>query len=343
MIKAFKPIIEERIKSADQVFLTPHLSADFDTIASCVGMALIVKKLGKQPFIIVDEDSVTMEPGVKKIVEEIKKMPLSKDGETLTVITSSIYAKKHSDNDLLIALDLNKKYLTSCQNYLTAFQNIVVIDHHKTDEQTIKTDYSYIDPEVSSVSEIVTELLCLFQIKYDKKLADYLLAGIYLDTNKLRRNIKADTMKLVAKLLEKGADINRVNDLFSEDFFSDRKVQDLVGKADFYSYTVVTAIASSLERFNREELAKVADYLLHFRADASFAVGHINDDTISISARSKGIINVGSIMSEFGGGGNNYSAAAKITGEDISGVGLKLQRILKPNFYVEKKDLIDCN
>lgn len=45
-IKDFKPILEERIKSAEQVFLSPHLNADFDTIASCIGMALIVKSLG---------------------------------------------------------------------------------------------------------------------------------------------------------------------------------------------------------------------------------------------------------------------------------------------------------
>lgn len=337
-IKEFKPILEERIKSAEQVFLSPHLNADFDTIASCIGMALIVKKLGKQPFIIMDEDLVLMEPGVKIIVDEIRKRPINKEGDTIPIITSGGYKKKQGENDLLIALDLNKKYLTGCKDYLDSFKEIVIIDHHQGDANTIPTEYSYINPEVSSVSELITDLLCLFQVKYDERIADYLLSGIYLDTNKLRRNVKADTMKLVAKLMEKGADMDRVNELFAEDFLSDRKVQELVSGATFFSYTVATAVASPLDRFNREQLAKVADYLLRFRADASFAVGHIDDDTISISARSKGLVDVGAIMSEFNGGGNNHSAAGKIVGEDIQTVGFRLERALKPKFYVDKKD-----
>lgn len=335
-IKDFKPILEERIKSAEQVFLSPHLNADFDTIASCIGMALIVKKLGKQPYIIMDEDPILMEPGVKIIVDEVRKLIINKDGETIPIITTGGYKKLQGDNDLLITLDLNKKYLTGCKDYLDSFKDIVVIDHHQGDQSTIDTPYTYINPDVSSVSELMVELLCAYSIKFDKRIADYLLAGIYLDTDKFKRNTKAVTMALVTKLMEKGADLERVNELFAEDFYSDRKVQDLVSQATFFTYNVATVVASPIERFNREQLAKVADYLLRFRADASFAVGHINDDTISISARSKGAINVGAIMSDFGGGGSNHSAAGKIVGEDIAEVGLRLNRALKPSFYVDK-------
>ncbi len=337
-IKDFKPILEERIKSADGVYLSPHLNADFDTIASCIGMALIVKKLGKQPFIIMDEDLVTMEPGVKIIVDEIKKLPINKEGETIPIITSGGYKKKQSDNDLLIALDLNKAYLTGCKDYLDSFKDVIVIDHHQGDKNTISTECNYINPDVSSVSELITELLCTYGIKFDKRIADYLLAGIYLDTDKFKRNAKAATMALVTKLMEKGASLDRVNDLFAEDFYSDRKVQNLVSQATFFTYNVATVVTNPLDRLTREELAKVADYLLKFRVDASFAVGHIDDDIISISARSKGTINVGSIMSDFGGGGSNHSAAGKIVGEDIETVGFRLNRALKPSFYVDKKD-----
>lgn len=335
-VKEFKTKLEEKIKEAELVLLSPHMNADFDTIASCIGMALIVRKLGKQPYIIMDEDPVKMEPGVKVIIDEIQKRTNGRDGENfVTIIPSSKYRKIQTKNDLLIALDLNKSYLTSCQDYLTTFNNIVVIDHHQEDANTISCDCKFIDTSLSSVSEFITELLSLSLIKYDKRIADYLLAGIYLDTNKLRRNTTANTMKLTAKLMEKGADLNRVNELFAEDFVSDRKVQDLISRTDFFNYTVATALANPSERFTREELAKVADYLLRFRADASFAVGYIDDDTISISARSKGLMNVGEIMHEFGGGGNQFSAAGKVMGDDIENVGYKLKRVLKPKFYLD--------
>lgn len=335
-LKDFKIKLEEKINDCEQVFLTPHKKADFDAIASCIGMALIVKKLGKKPYIIMDEEPLAMEPGVKKIVEEIKIMPINKEKELISVISSDKYKKIKSESDLLVALDLNKTYLTSCESYLDAFKDIVVIDHHKEDESTIPTENKFIDITSSSVSEIVAELLCFFSVKYDARIADYLLAGIYLDTGKFTRNNSAKTMKLVTKLMEKGADLARVNELFSEDFSSDRKVQGLVNQTTFFAYTIAFAIANEDVVYNREELAKVADYLLRFQADAAFAMGHISDDTIAISARSKGKVDVGDIMKDMGGGGNPLSAATLIEGTTVEEVGLTLSRKLKPSFYSKK-------
>jgi len=201
-LKEFKLKLEERIKQSEQVFLVPHIKADFDTIASCIGMYLICKKLGKKPHIIIDENIVEMEPEVKIIVDEFKHTMLGKETEYPSIINSEKYKKIKTNNDLLIALDLNKTYLTNCKDYLSDFKNIILIDHHKEDDKTIPTDYKYINVNMSSTSETITELLCLFNIKYDKRIADYLLAGIYLDTDSLKRNATSKTVLIVSKLLE---------------------------------------------------------------------------------------------------------------------------------------------
>lgn len=336
-IKGFKPILEERIKESEQVFLVPHKKADFDAIASCIGMYILVKKLGKNAHIIIDETLLDMEPGVKIIVDELKTMLIGK--EHISIINSEKYTKIKSDNDLLIALDLNKKYLTSCENYLESFKDIIVIDHHEPDEKTINTKYKYIDVNVSSTSELMAELLCHYGIKYDKRIAEYLLAGIYLDTDSLKRNVTSKTYRIVSKLLEKGADISKVNDLFAYDFVSDRKIQDLVGKTVFINYNFAIALADEDTIYQREELAKVADYLSKYRTDATFAIGHTAEDEISISARSsKGIIDVGEVMKELGGGGSPYSAATKIIGSSINETGKVLTRTLKPRTCIRKDE-----
>jgi len=334
-IKGFKPILEERIKESNQVFLVPHKKADFDAIASCIGMYILVKKLGKNAHIIIDEPLEDIEPGVKIILEELKNMSIRK--ENISIINTEKYSKIKSDNDLLIALDLNKKYLTSCENYLNEFKNIVVIDHHEQDEKTIETEYKYIDTNVSSVSELIAELLCLYGVKYNEQVAEYLLAGINLDTDGLKRNVTSRTYHIVSKLLEKGADINKVNDLFASDFESDRKIQNLVGKTIFVNYNFAIALADEDIIYRREELAKVADYLSKYRADATFAIGYTSEGEISISARSsKGIIDVGEVMRELGGGGSPYSAAAKITGSNIEETGKVLARTLKPRTFIRQ-------
>lgn len=339
-IKEFKNTLERVIKESEQVFIVPHIKADFDAIASCVGMYLIVKKLGKIPYILLDESFSEMEPGVKKIVEELSIN--CGDKESISIINTDGYNKIKSGHDLLITVDLNKSYLTSCQNYLTEFKDIVVIDHHNEDEKTIDTKYKYIDVNVSSVSEMIVELLCCFNIKYDKRVADYLLAGIYLDTDSLKRNVTSKTYKMISKLFEKGVDISRVNDLFVYDFVSDRKVQELIGRTEFSTYTYAIALAEEGVIYTREELAKAADYLSKYATDAAFSVGYIAKDEISVSARSsKGVIDVGEVMQELGGGGSPFSAATKITGKTINETGKTLTRVLKPRVYKDSRD--DCN
>ena len=336
-IKDLKITIEKLVKDSEQVFISPHIKVDFDTIASAIGMALIIKKLGKTPYIILDEVINEMEVGVKKIIEEI--INNCNDKENMQIINSDKYLNIKDNNDLLITVDLNKNHLTSCQSYLDNFKNILIIDHHNEDDKTINTKYKYINVNVSSVSEIIIELLCCFNIKYDKRIADYLLAGIYLDTDSLKRNVTAKTYKMIAKLFEKGADIGRVNDLFVYDFGSDRKVQELIGKADFLTYTYAIALADEEVIYTREELAKVADYLSKYTTDAAFSIGHVTPDEISISARSvKGMIDVGEVMQELGGGGSPYSAATKITGQSVNETKKVLTRILKPKFYKNIND-----
>ena len=156
-------------------------------------------------------------------------------------------------------------------------------------------------------------------------------------SNKLtKKGDRKETHKWAGMLVEEDADLDKVNELFSEDLYSDRKVQDLISNhMNIFSYTVACMIGEDNKKYTPEELAKAADYSLKYKVDAAFAVGKIDNDTISISARSKGKINAGAIMQEFNGGGNLYSAAAKIKEETASEVGKKLIKSLKPEFYLE--------
>ena len=98
--------------------------------------------------------------------------------------------------------------------------------------------------------------------------------------------------------------------------------------------------ASDDEEYSREEIAKAADYALRFHVNATFAMAYIDPETIYISARSKGIIDVSKIMKLIGiGGGNEHSAAAKVTGMSIEEVKLKLNSLLIPTTYLDQVSL----
>ena len=130
-----------------------------------------------------------------------------------------------------------------------------------------------------------------------------------------------------------GANINRVNDLFLEDFTSDRRVQDLVNRVEIVTYTIATILADEGINYTQEELAKAADYVLKYGVDASFAVGNVGDGIVQVSARSPENINVGEVMKELGGGGNQASGAARITDSSVEEVGKRLRKVLEPTGY----------
>ena len=141
-------------------------------------------------------------------------------------------------------------------------------------------------------------------------------------------------MKVVAKLLEHGANLNRVTDLFTQDFVSDRRVQDLVNKAKILEYKIAVVCAEEGIEYTPEDLAKASDYLLNYGEDASFAIGNVGNGLISISARSKEKIHVGEVMKCLGGGGNQYSAAAKLTDTTIEEVGKQLVKTIQAPCYM---------
>lgn len=327
MIKDLKVYMSSRIIKANNVILIPHNNPDFDAIGAAAGMTLVAKKFKKQSKIIVNDNLSMIDPGVKIIIDE-----LNRDSDL--IIDKNKYDKIKHEEDLFILADVNKRNLISVNDLLVNENNVVIIDHHNEDENTVKSCYKFLNTKISSASEIVTKLISMFKIRIPDNIANYLLAGIYLDTNKLTKNTSSDTFKTVSRLIDSGASINRVTSFFTEDFTSDRRVQNLVNRLDINHYTFGIIIADENEIVEAVELAKAADYSLRYGLDAVFAMGRISDDVISISARSKGMLNVGEVMSQLQGGGNEHSGATKIKDKSIEEVGIKLKKLLKNPYYV---------
>lgn len=328
-IKDLKVNLESKILVSKKVVLVPHTPIDFDAFASTIGLSLVVSKLQKPFVIVVDDPAYKVEHSVKKVMDEAKK--------NFNIANKERYLKIKEDDDLFVLADVNKSNLICLSDELKNVDkdNIVIIDHHDVGSTTIQSNYSFIDTNSSSASEIIFKLLNMFKVKCPVEVANYLLAGIYLDTNKLTKHVTPDTFKIVAKLMENGASNCIIDNWFAEDFESDKRVLDLVGKTRIYKYSFAVVLAEEECEYTREELAKVADYLLKYGVDASFAVGKIDENIVSISARSKEKVNVGDVMKELDGGGNRYSAATKITDKSIEEVGKQLVKLIESPYLVK--------
>ena len=323
-LKILKSVLESKLDVCDRAIIVPHNNADYDAIGSAIGLSLISKKARKPSYILCDDSPYKMEWGLQKILEEAK--------ETVQVINKDKYMQSIGVKDLIVLTDVSNSKLISIPEIVKDNDDVIVIDHHDKTPYFVDSGYSYVDTTASSASEIVTRLLKNFKIRIPSDIANYLLAGIYLDTEKFSK-ISGNTSKVMSILFDSGASMDVVKNWFVESFESYRKVQEVVNRVSFLNYKLAIALAEDDVIYQREELAKAADALLKFDVDASFAIGKIDENIISISARGKNPVDVGFIMRQLDGGGNCHAAATKIDGNDLYEAKNSLVKVIKPAYY----------
>lgn len=339
-VKELKQLLEDKIEENEIVIIAPHKGPDCDAIGGALAIDLIVRKMGKIPYILL-EDKINVEHAVKCILDELP--------DDVNIITPDMLIDViKDDNTMLITTDTNKKSLVPISDY-EVFDDIILIDHHDIGEDTIDCTDMYIDTDISSVSEIMCKLLDLFQLKYyitDEdspymfNIANYLLAGINLDTCKFTKRVSSSTMKAVAKLMRNGADLNYVNDLFLDDFEKDCLFMDLVRTTTWKMFNIAIAVNNEDPNFvyAKEDLARCADWLMRYKTtDAAFAIGLVEENAVYISGRSKGVVDVGEIMTQLGGGGNAMSGATRIEANDVKEIKLRLDEVIRPGYRLKEK------
>lgn len=330
-----KTKIIDLVSRNDVVIIAPHNRPDCDAIASTLAMYMIVKKLGKTPYILINDNITSLDRGVQVIIDELP--------DSVKIIKKKNIEAVMDNNSLLICMDNNKKELFGVDDY-NLFNDILVIDHHFTGETTINTSNLFINISSSSTSEIMVDLyevfgLSLKSYEYTNQddisdIANYLLTGIYSDTDGYKnKRTHTTTFSALATLTAAGADLSYAHSLFIDDLRTDKLVNDMINLSDWRKFNV--AIASNTVNpkmlYTKEVLSKIANKLIMYKDTcASFSIGLIDGDKVGISARGTGIINVCDVMQNFGGGGDEFQAAAMVKSSEVPEVRCKLEKILYP-------------
>lgn len=345
--KNLRELVRKIAKTSQQVFIVGHNDADYDSLSSAIGIQSLCTTLKKKAFIVVDDDTTKLSAGVKKIIDDNR--------ERHSIISKEEFERIKEEDKTLIIVDANKKYQIPFTNRLGEFPNIIIIDHHRADIDTIDANYSYISINASSAAEIITFILMIAKARVPDEVYTCLLAGLTLDTKGFNKNTSALTHTAAKYLMEKGANKSYVDDLFLEEFDQDKIINDLVFNGTLFhseqrtlfdtcniSFTQNRDNKSTI--YKKESLAKAADRMLHYKVDASFVIGMTDENVVGVSARSKGNIDVGIVMCEtvkelrnmseqddetdsrISGGGNIQNAGARIEGIDIDTIEEVLRR-----------------
>ena len=305
--------IRDMMEAADEIFIMGHTREDYDAFGAAVGVALMAKSLNKPAHIVLSNwlDSV------EKIVNLLEK---EEDYEKLFVSASEVSIST-SLEPLLVVVDTFIPNLVAAPALLEKIKKVVVIDHHRRSENTIKNPaISYLEPGSSSTCEMVTEILMYFdeKIRIGKLAATALYSGIVVDTKNFSVQAGARTFEAAAYLRRSGADPVVVNYLFKSDYETTVSLAKTKAQSEYYEGGLVVSYIEHVIPNVQAIAGQAADGLLRVEGvRMTIILFQMKNGMVGISARSSGDLNVQIIMEKFGGGGHQNVAGAQVKNTPI--------------------------
>ncbi len=310
------------ITNYDKVAVAGHVNPDGDAIASCLGLALCLKKIGIHPVVILEEYSSKFDiiPG--------KEMIYKGDIESL-------------DIDAMICLDCGS--LDRLGDAVKLFEKAPVtfnIDHHVSNTRYAK--YNCVNAKASSTSEVVFDIMNNL-VPIDEEIASALYAGIVYDSGGFRHKCTtADTHIAVSKLMWLDIPFSKIYNTIMFDRTMPvaksfgKSLCNLQSEGSVY-YTYITTEEIQASGATVKDLDGTVDYIISI-TDAEVAVFfyQLPDNQVKASMRSKNV-DVSKIAGMFGGGGHVQASGCTLTGDVKSAVAAVLPEIKKAVEEYEKK------
>lgn len=300
------------IQESNVVFVMGHKNIDIDALGSAMGIYRLAKSLDKKCYIVSEPKGNSLD----KYLEEINKIEEYKD----LIIPIAIAMEKVTDESLLFILDTHKTTYVEFPELLGKCKKKIIIDHHRKVTDYIEdASISFHEVYASSAAELVTEIIQYAKNPVELSLleAEGLYGGIMVDTKDFTFKTGVRTFEAAAFLRKFGVDIIRVKKWFQADLESYNLISQIVRDAEIKNNSIAISVYNNFEDENANIIcAKAADELLTIAdINASFVLGKIGN-TVFISGRSIGDINVQIILEKLGGGGHITLAGAQL--EDVS-------------------------
>lgn len=311
--------ISELFKDADRVFVVGHTRPDMDSVGSGIGVVKLARLHNVKANFVLDTSNTNYD-----IARLVARLQNEKEDNDLFV-DPTVALEEVTDRSMLVMVDHSKYSITySKELYDTLKNRIIVIDHHRRGEEFPENPMlTYVEPYASSACELVTEMIEYQQPTGGKRVltdleATAMLAGIVVDSKEFSLRTGTRTFDAASYLRSIGADSSVVTELLKEDIGSFLERTHLVSTLEMVKPGMAVLVGPNDKIIDPIVTAQAADTALDLEnVEASFAVTRRSKDTIGISARSMGKVNVQLIMEKLGGGGHLSNAATQIEGVSV--------------------------
>ncbi len=307
------PGFKELIKSPKRIIITTHANPDADALGSSLGLYHLLKELGHDVLVITptaypqflhwmpgQEEVLIYEEDLKGSDEKIKR------AEIIFCLDFSSLNRIKKMESIVRASGATK----------------VLIDHHLDPENF--ADFSLWDTGAAATAELIYDLILMLELKdqITTDMAEVIYAGIMTDTGSFKHpSTTAKVHRTVAELIEKGADVNKVN----------RKIYDTnsTNRLRFMGYAFleklvvrpeleVAYFVISAEEYKRFELKSgdtegLVNYALSIDGIVMATIIIEYQEEVKLSFRSTGDYAVNTFANEHFSGGGHKNASGGVS------------------------------
>ena len=295
--------LKELIRGSDCVFIVGHKYGDLDSLGASIGLWKAVHTIGPKGYIVLNREQHLAKQLIVRVDKKYDKGVIISGEKAMSLITKK---------SLVIVVDTHRKDFIDAPDLFSVCSTKVVIDHHRKNVDFIDDAVIfYHEPYASSACEMVCELLqYMGDDIIEKPEAEALFAGIMLDTRNFVLRTGVRTFEASAYLRGRDADPVEVKKLFADSMDVYKERSKIVATAKRFGRCAISV--DTADGGSRVAASQAADELLNIEnVDASFVI-YKSPDTVNISARSLGAVNVQVIMEELGGGGHHTMSAAQL-------------------------------
>ncbi len=299
----------EQISHYDSFVLVSHIRPDCDALGSELGMAEVLRSVGKKVRIINAHRTPTalqfLDPAsnIEVLGDDVQAEDISAD--CIMVLDTSAWAQLGDMGDVIRASRADK----------------IVLDHHVGEDDLGATMYK--DYQSEATGHLVVQAADALDVPLTRTISVPLFAAIATDTGWFRfGSVTAETYRIVARLIDAGVVPSEVyGDLYERDTLGRLRLRGLIlsrTEAELDGALVHTYVkpedfeSVGAEPSDTEDAINLTLAVEGTQAAVIF-VGQIRGG-FKLSFRSRCDLNCNEIACQFGGGGHKAAAGAFVEG-----------------------------
>ena len=328
-VRVIANTLKDMIEKSSNVIIVGHKDMDADCVAAALCMSNIGLSIKSGTYI------VSKSGGIEPMIRDV----LTKFGNVIThkhhFISESEALDYLNENSLVIMVDHHSGKQSNSPSLLKQAKRIAIIDHHrrKADLDIVPLTL-YIEASASSTCEIVSEFLPYFakNIEITPEEANIMYLGILIDTDHFRVRTGSRTFDVLKQLKRYGADPALCDELSQEPYENVLARSKIINAAKQYRKDVIISLLND-GTASRSIASQACDVMVKAKGvEAAFVICNTDNQEVIISARSKGKVNVQTIMEKMHGGGHMTAAGLQATGISAAKLEAELLKVLDEYF-----------